>query len=84
MEKEQCCSHKTKERSQEEYKNLLNRLNRIEGHVITSPIESANTAIITLEFIFSPSRLLNRPSHSFTPIDKISIMTEACLLYTSP
>ena len=31
MKKEQCCSHKTKERSQEEYKNLLNRLNRIEG-----------------------------------------------------
>ena len=33
MEKEQCCSHKTKERSQEEYNNLLNRLNRIEGQI---------------------------------------------------
>ena len=33
MEKEQCCSHKTKERSQEEYKNLLHRLNRIEGQI---------------------------------------------------
>ena len=33
MEKEQFCSHKTKERSQEEYKNLLNRLNRIEGQI---------------------------------------------------
>ena len=33
VEKEQCCSHKTKERSQEEYKNLLNRLNRIEGQI---------------------------------------------------
>lgn len=33
MEKEQCCSHKTKERSQEEYKNLLNRLSRIEGQI---------------------------------------------------
>ena len=33
MEKEQCCSHKTKDRSQEEYKNLLNRLNRIEGQI---------------------------------------------------
>ena len=33
MEKEQCCSHKTKEGSQEEYKNLLNRLNRIEGQI---------------------------------------------------
>ena len=33
MEKEQCGCHKTKERSQEEYKNLLNRLNRIEGQI---------------------------------------------------
>ena len=33
MKKQQCCSHKTKERSQEEYKNLLNRLNRIEGQI---------------------------------------------------
>ena len=28
----QCC-HKTKERSEKEYKNLLNRLSRIEGQV---------------------------------------------------
>ena len=28
-----CCSHKTKERSEEEYKKLVNRLNRIEGQV---------------------------------------------------
>lgn len=27
------CSHKTKERSEKEYKDLLNRLNRIEGQV---------------------------------------------------
>ena len=33
MEKEQCFCHKTKELSQEEYKNLLNRLNRIEGQI---------------------------------------------------
>lgn len=32
MEKESCC-HKTKERSEKEYKDLLNRLNRIEGQV---------------------------------------------------
>lgn len=29
---ENCC-HKTKERSEKEYKNLLNRLNRIEGQI---------------------------------------------------
>ena len=28
-----CCSHKTKERSPEEYKALIHRLNRIEGQV---------------------------------------------------
>lgn len=31
--KECCCSHKTKERSEKEYKDLLNRLSRIEGQV---------------------------------------------------
>ena len=28
-----CCSHKKKERGEEEYKKLINRLNRIEGQV---------------------------------------------------
>lgn len=32
-EKECCCSHKTKAREQKEYKDLINRLNRIEGQV---------------------------------------------------
>lgn len=27
------CSHKTKERSEDEYKSLINRLNRIEGQI---------------------------------------------------
>ena len=30
---EQCCCHKTKHRSDEEYKTLINRLSRIEGQV---------------------------------------------------
>ena len=29
----ECCSHKTKHRSDEEYKALLNRLSRIEGQI---------------------------------------------------
>ena len=33
MEHQECCCHKTKERSEKEYKDLLNRLNRIEGQV---------------------------------------------------
>ena len=28
-----CCSHKTKERTEKEYRDLLNRLSRIEGQV---------------------------------------------------
>ncbi len=31
-EKKECC-HKTKERSEKEYKNLIHRLNRIEGQI---------------------------------------------------
>ena len=30
---EQCFCHKTKERSEKEYKDLINRLNRIEGQI---------------------------------------------------
>ena len=30
---ENCCGEKTKERSPEEYKSLVNRLNRIEGQI---------------------------------------------------
>lgn len=32
-EMKECCSHKTKTRSEKEYKDLINRLNRIEGQV---------------------------------------------------
>lgn len=32
-QKWECCSNKTKERSEQEYKDLLHRLNRIEGQV---------------------------------------------------
>lgn len=33
MEENKCCSHKTKERTEKEFKDLINRLNRIEGQV---------------------------------------------------
>lgn len=32
-EKKECCCHKKKERPEKEYKDLLNRLSRIEGQV---------------------------------------------------
>ena len=33
MDKMECCCHKTKKREEKEYKDLLNRLNRIEGQI---------------------------------------------------
>ncbi|MBQ7896503.1 MAG: metal-sensing transcriptional repressor [Oscillospiraceae bacterium] len=33
MNMENCCCHKTKKRSEEEYKKLMNRLSRIEGQI---------------------------------------------------
>ena len=33
MEKNTCCCEKTKSRSEKEYKDLINRLNRIEGQI---------------------------------------------------
>ena len=30
---EECCCHKTKKRSEEEYKRLIHRLNRVEGQI---------------------------------------------------
>ena len=33
MRKECCCANKTKERSESEYKALINRLNRVEGQI---------------------------------------------------
>lgn len=33
MDEQTCCCHKTKIRSEEEYKSLIHRLNRIEGQI---------------------------------------------------
>ena len=33
MSEKECCCHKTKERSEDEYKDLIMRLNRIEGQI---------------------------------------------------
>lgn len=42
MEEKNCCCHKTKERTEKEYKDLVNRLNRIEGQIrgIKNMVES--------------------------------------------
>ena len=43
MEKEQCCCGRTKERTEEECKRLIHRLNRIEGQIrgIRSMVEKS-------------------------------------------
>ena len=43
MEKEECCCQRTKERSEEEYRSLIHRLNRIEGQIrgIRSMVEKS-------------------------------------------
>lgn len=33
MESNECCGHRTKHRSEQEYKSLINRLNRVEGQI---------------------------------------------------
>ena len=33
MDKQICCCHESKDRSEEEYKSLIHRLNRIEGQI---------------------------------------------------
>ena len=33
MDEKCCCTHKTKERTEDEYKKLIHRLNRIEGQI---------------------------------------------------
>ena len=43
MSEKECCCHKTKERSETEYKDLIMRLNRIEGQIrgIRTMVESS-------------------------------------------
>ena len=68
MEKEQCCSHKTKERSQEEYKNLLNRLNRIEGQIrgIKNMVEKDAYCTDILVQVAAANAALNSFSKAFS------------------
>ena len=44
---------------------------------------SVAVAIITLESIFFPSFLLNMPIHSFTPMDRTSMMTDTAWNFNS-
>ena len=62
--KECCCHHKTKERSDKEYKDLINRLSRIEGQVrgIKKMVENDTYCITRMMFYSLPERKIQYPA----------------------
>ena len=61
MDTEKNCCHKTKERSPQEYKKLINRLNRIEGQIrgIKKMVEEDAYCIDILVQVASANAALN-------------------------
>ncbi|MBO5702008.1 MAG: metal-sensing transcriptional repressor [Clostridia bacterium] len=61
MEKECCCTHKTKERSEEEFRSLINRLNRVEGQIrgIKNMVEESAYCVDILIQVQAASAALN-------------------------
>lgn len=61
-----CCTHRTKERSEQEFKNLTNRLSRIEGQVrgIKNMLENDAYCIDILTQVAAANAALN----SFTKV----------------
>ena len=58
---ENCCCHKTKKRTEEEYRSLIHRLNRIEGQVrgIRKMVESDSYCTDILVQVSAISAALN-------------------------
>ena len=58
---EKCCNHKTKERSLKEYKEMLNRLNRVEGQIrgIKKMVENDAYCIDILTQVAAANAALN-------------------------
>ena len=61
MDKNCCCTHKTKERGDEEYRSLINRLNRIEGQIrgIRNMVENSAYCTDILVQVQAASAALN-------------------------
>ena len=61
MDKECCCTHKTKERGEAEYRSLINRLNRIEGQIrgIKNMVENSAYCTDILVQVSAASSALN-------------------------
>ena len=66
MSEKECCCHKTKERSEDEYKDLIMRLNRIEGQIrgIKGMVERDAYCVDILTQVSAASAALN----SFTKV----------------
>ena len=66
MSEKECCCHKTKERSEQEYKDLIMRLNRIEGQIrgIKGMVERDAYCVDILTQVSAASAALN----SFTKV----------------
>ena len=77
MEKECCSCHKTKERTEEEYKSLIHRLNRIEGQVrgIKGMVEKNAYCPDILVQVAAVNAALNAFNKE--------LLANHCLLYTS-
>ena len=60
-EMKECCNHKTKERSEKEYKDMMNRLNRIEGQIrgIKKMVENDAYCIDILTQVAAANAALN-------------------------
>lgn len=61
MNKEDCCGNKLKERNEKEYKDLVNRLNRIEGQIrgIKGMVESDVYCVDILTQVAAATAALN-------------------------
>ena len=66
MENNNCCCHKTKVRTEQEYKDLITRLNRIEGQIrgIRGMVESSAYCTDILTQVSAANAALN----SFTKV----------------
>ncbi len=61
MKKQDCCCHKTKERTEEEQKRLIHRLNRIEGQIrgIRGMVEKSAYCVDILSQVAAANAALN-------------------------
>ena len=85
MEKE-CCCHKTKERDAKEYKDLCNRLSRIEGQIrgIKGMVEKDAYCIDILNQVSAAQSIRLSERRSLMPSTSSSIRLEEIVTSSTP